>query len=103
MKLQFSLATLLVCMTVLAVVCAIAISMPVRETTKIEFTTQRTTPEGKPVIELSERISESHSPTAENIAWRVGLWGTSAVAATLGVLWAIRRLKSRRENWPPVG
>ena len=31
MKLQFSLATLLVCMTVLAVVCAICVQIPVRE------------------------------------------------------------------------
>ena len=31
MKLQFSLATLLVCMTVLAVVCARAFRLPVKE------------------------------------------------------------------------
>ena len=33
------------------------------------------------------------------LAWT----GALAIAATLGAPWAIRRLKSRRENGPPVG
>jgi hypothetical protein len=101
MKLQFSLATLLVCMTVLAVVCTIAISVPVHEK---EFGITPPPPAGSPRgpyvwIELPE----THPPTASAIASRLALWGPPAVAATLGVLWTIRRLKSRRENGPPVG
>jgi hypothetical protein len=33
----------------------------------------------------------------------LALYGPLSLAATLGVLWLIRRLKSRRENGPPVG
>ena len=36
MKLLFSLATLLICMTVLAVVCALAFRLPVKENLVIE-------------------------------------------------------------------
>ena len=31
------------------------------------------------------------------------IFAPPSIAVTLAVLWAIRRLKSRRENQPPVG
>jgi hypothetical protein len=42
-------------------------------------------------------------PFVSEITFRVAWGGPLAVAATLAILWAIRRLKSRRENGPPVG
>jgi hypothetical protein len=91
-KLQFSLATLLVCMTVLAGVCATAISVPVNEPTTVQVT--RST---------WEMISVSHPPSAWTIAWRLALLGPLSIAATLLTLWNVRRLKSRRHTEPPVG
>jgi hypothetical protein len=92
MKLQFSLATLLVCMTVLAVVCAACALVPVY------FCIDSTRGFGKQYT-----TSISFPPTlltfAQRLAWSVPL----ALAATFGVLWAIRRLKSRRHTEPPVG
>jgi hypothetical protein len=104
MKLQFSLATLLVCMTVLAVVCAVAIEMPVfveRQSSIFDLAT--TLPSGIRTAAFKDSYSFKRPPDGIDIAWRLALWGPSAIAATLGVLWAIRRLKSRRENGPPVG
>ena len=96
MKLQFSLATLLVCVTVLAVVCAVSAAIPIHERREIATSTPRYgTTEG--LINLYRR------PTTGEIALRIGLWGTPAIAATLGVLWAVRRLKSRRHTEPPAG
>ena len=93
MKLQFSLATLLVCVTVLAVVCADAIEMPVLvERQSSSYVGGITLPS-----------SFKRPPDDIDIAWRMALWGPSSVAATLGVLWSIRRLKSRRHTEPPVG
>jgi len=42
-------------------------------------------------------------PNYTDIVWRVVLWGAPALVATLAMSWLIRRLKSRRENGPPVG
>jgi hypothetical protein len=99
MKLQFSLATLLVCTTVLAVVCAAAVSVPVHET------------EIRPVLHLylvpgphpTDMIETHRPPTASEIATRLAWAGPLSIAATLVALLFIRRLKSRRENGPPVG
>ena len=91
MKLQFSLATLLVCMTVLAVVARLSI-LPV---TGIEWSIR--SPEDSGMIYMQ------YPATAEDIARRLVLWWPVSLAATLCVLWAIRRLKSRREKGPPVG
>jgi hypothetical protein len=88
MKLQFSLATLLVCMTVLAVVAAVAAKMPV-QASGLEISWYDGTYDRPPnAAELASRL-----------AWSWPL----AIAATLGVLWTIRRLKSRRHNEQPVG
>ena len=63
MRFQFSLATLLVCMTVLAVVCAAAVAFPVQE--KIMRTTQVISPSGIRVA--STKVSESRPPTGWDI------------------------------------
>ncbi len=94
MKLQFSLATLLVCLTVLAVVCGVAAVLPVYFTTRV---TNFSVPEAPTMT------TDSRSPSATDIAWRLAWAGPIAIAATLATLWTIRRLKSRRENGPPVG
>ena len=99
MKLQFSLATLLVCMTVLAVVCALAFRLKVHQPEK---------PMGVYIIHgpLADELIEpanDHVPTPSEAAKRLAIWGPLSIAVTLGVLWLIRRLKSRRENGPPVG
>jgi hypothetical protein len=95
MKLQFSLATLLVCVTVLAVVIAISVQMPV--TYKPNIANSYVGPYSTSAIELNR------SPKPSEIEARIAIWGIPSVAATLAMLWAIRRLKSRRENGPPVG
>jgi hypothetical protein len=96
MKLQFSLATLLICMTVLAVVCAFAISVKVFK------------PAVKFVLpgDTSEHIARKalyRTLTVAEVTLRIVLWGASAIAATLIVLRVIGRLKSRRHTEPPVG
>jgi hypothetical protein len=94
MRFQFSLATLLVCITVLAVVAAISIKIPVSGRELI--------PDPVP-FGLEVWFPFSRPPKLVDIALRMALWGPVAVTATLAVLWAIRRLKFRRENGPPVG
>ena len=37
------------------------------------------------------------------VIWRFALLSPTAIVTSLGALWAIRRLKSRRENGPPGG
>ncbi len=100
MKLQFSLATLLVCMTVLAVACIASVTIPIYE----KLDTNRHVPivEGGIYI-VGWTRSDRHRPTREDIAWRSVVWGPAAIAGTVVVLWAIRRLKSRRHTEPPVG
>ena len=83
MKLQFSLATLLICMTVLAVVCAISIKIPA-----INMVID-------PDPFSSGFVPFSRPPTLSEIAIRLAVWGPTTIAATLGVLWTFRRLKSR--------
>ena len=89
MKLQFSLATLLVCMTVLAVVTAICAMKPI------------VVVEDKPISAVAEPIQRP--PSLSETAGRMAAWGPLSMAVTLAALWAIRRLKSRRQNGPPVG
>src|SRR5436190_10482946 len=100
MKLQFSLATLLVCMTVLAVVCAMSVSVPVRAERyrSVELT-------NPPMREVTIRtegrlvVYEYHRPpTVSEIALRIGWWGVPFLAATLAATWFIRLRKSRRHT-----
>jgi hypothetical protein len=107
MKLQFSLATLLVCVTVLAVVCAVSVNADVVETRLVPKTTLvPLTPFTRGVIwpPIEATAKEIHrSPTRADIVWRLAIWGPNSVIATLVLLWSIRRLKSRRANGPLVG
>ncbi len=95
MKLQFSLATLLVCMTALAVASYLSVRLEVLET--MHF------------ISSDTSVYEGHwepiyrKPMAREIAWRMAWAGPLAIAATLSLLWAIRRLKSRCHTEPPIG
>jgi ABC-type Fe3+ transport system permease subunit len=94
MKLQFSLATLLVCMTVLVIVAAVAVAVRVQEPALLQFF-RNDGFEWQPFVECS--------PTNLEIALRMLGWGTPGLVVTVGLLWLVRRLKSRRENGPPVG
>ena len=97
MRFQFSLATLLVCMTVLAVVSAICamVQIPKTTITKVEKTA---------FAEWQETsVVDSRRPNPVEIGQRLAWADPPAIAATLGVLWTVRRLKSRRHSEPPVG
>ena len=88
MGLQFSLATLLICMTVLAVAC--------RRHPKV----------GRWINLLSARSWIKHRrepPNVREVFWRMAYWEPQILVATLAGLWIVRRLKSRREIEPPVG
>jgi hypothetical protein len=93
MKLQFSLATLLVCMTVLAVVCASAVIDPVYERTILR------SHGGMNDVPSVQEVG--HLPNPSEIAWRLAISVPLSMAITLAVLWLIRQLKSRREDGPP--
>jgi hypothetical protein len=90
MRFQFSLATLLVCMTVLAVVIAICAAIPVTDFVNTEDP-----------FALAMEIHRS--PTLGEMAFRVSTWGVLAIANTIAALWTISRLKSGRHTEPPVG
>jgi hypothetical protein len=99
MKLQFSLATLLVCMTVLSGVCAAAVALPVREAAIVATDVSCSGPR-PPQLTI---MVMSRQPTTSEIAIRIAWVAPLTLAATFGGLWTIRRLKFRRENGPPVG
>ena len=95
MKLQFSLATLLIGLTVLAVVCAVSVEIPVRQIIFLDFA-------GAGGVGRAEHV-HYEPPTASEFALRLAWAGPLSIAATLTVLQAIRRLKSRRHTEPPAG
>ena len=96
MKLQFSLATLLVCMTVLAVVCCIAAVIPVHESAV-------TSPSGPPFdLAFGPIVNLRRRPELNEVIQRVATFGLPAVGIAIVALWTIRRLKSRHTE-PPVG
>ena len=96
MKLQFSLATLLVCTTVLAVVFATCATVPVHEHVVVS-------PTGPPFDAVFGEFDWQRTPGLDEVLQRSILFGTLAVLMMLTALWAIRRLKSRRQTEPPVG
>ena len=96
MKLQFSLATLLVCVTVLAVVCSIAGRIKVHQ----PAVTRSIVVSGSN-ISGTFRPARDRPPITSEVAERVALWGIPSIATTLAILWLIRRL--RQPNRPPVG
>ena len=101
MKLQFSLATLLVFMTVLAVVCSLAVEIDIAETRIIFIAGSMIRPADTWEHQRCEIIHRS--PTALETIERIFMWGIPSIAATLGILSTIRRLKSRRHTEQPVG
>jgi hypothetical protein len=97
MKLQFSLATLLVCMTVLALVCCIAAVIPVHESVV-------TSPSGPPFESaFGPIVNLRRRPELSEVIQRATMFSLPAVGIAMVALWSIRRLKSRRENGPPGG
>jgi hypothetical protein len=103
MKLQFSLATLLVAVTLICVIASIAsLAFCIKIHEPMERTSYWSSNNGGISIE-SIRQPYDRSPTLLEFARRMALWGTPAITGTVGLLWAIRRLKSRREKGPPVG
>ena len=97
MKLQFSLATLLVCVTVLAVVCCIAAVIPVHE-----FAV--TSPSGPPFDSaFGPIVNLRRRPELSEVIQRATMFGLPAVGIAIVALWLIRRLKSRRHTEPPGG
>jgi hypothetical protein len=95
MKLQFSLATLLVCVTVLGVVCALCVQLPVHKSVSGETYFF--------VKAVYDRGEISLPPTNREIAWRLAWSAPLSIVGTLAGLWIVRRLKSRCENGRPVG
>jgi hypothetical protein len=88
MKLQFSLATLLICMTVLAVVAAICSRVLITETLLPNpFQTPNPFEPDGPLI--------SRPPTVGEIALRMSLWGPASIVVSLGALWVVRRFRTR--------
>ena len=96
MRFQFSLATLLVCMTVLAVVSAISAKMPVW------LSVHRVTYENGLNTTYADMVLVPKSPKLNDILWRSAFFGMPAIVASLGVLWTIRRLKFRRSTERPA-
>ena len=102
MRFQFSLATLLVCTTVLAVVATACTRLLVADSQIVQ--TSRGLDLGfLSIAPTVENRNFTRPPVASEAALRMAWAGPLSIAVTLGVLWAIRRLKSRRENGPPVG
>jgi hypothetical protein len=105
MKLQFSLATLLVCMTVLAIVLEVSIREPVYEFESIQPDVRLVSGKHYPPRFVPHPLATFwvHDPGIGDVLFRVAWAGPIAIAVTLGALWAVRRLKSRRHFEPPVG
>jgi uncharacterized membrane protein len=97
LKLQFSLATLLVCVTVMAVVCGVCLQIPVMK--PHHFTIA-----GQPMYLLTDSGEYANQPpTTSEIVQRLAIWVPTSIAATLAVQWSIGRLnlaatQSRRSD-----
>ena len=94
MKLQFTLASTLITIAVLAIVLSYCINIPI-----IKPTTYMDSRYGS----VHELHNIARNPTSKEIWWRFVRSGPPAFATTLAVLWAIRRLKSRRHTELPIG
>ncbi len=93
MKLQFSLATILICIAVLAVVCAICVQIPVTE----EFDAPPL-PGAPQSSHPAFSIIDERPPTLLETGQRLAIWWPSSIAAIFTARWAVGRLKFRREN-----
>ena len=91
MKLQFSLATLLGCMTVFSIVAAVCVnnSVPVYNYNRANMS--------------DSELVGWRPPNGWETMQRLTTWEPPIVLATFGLLYAIRRLRSRRHTEPPVG
>jgi hypothetical protein len=103
MKLQFSLATLLVCVTISAVLCTILAAIPACDSIGLVPQSVALTQGSMNFEFFTHQSFNWHKATAAEIALRLAWAAPLSLAATLAILWAIRRLKSRREKGPPVG
>jgi hypothetical protein len=98
MKLQFSLATLLVCVTVFSVVAVICATRSVPE-----YDDPIVSLPGGGIMFLHREPVRWRQPSGWVIWNRLITWEPPIILAMLGIFWSVRRLKSRRENGPPVG
>jgi hypothetical protein len=89
-KPQFSLATLLICVTVLAIVAGMSTVIPVTHVVNVSY-------EAGPVAPtlLPDKVYEHYRPEARDIAWRLALWWPISIAGTLAVRWIVRRLRGQ--------
>ena len=92
MKLQFSLVTLLVWTTVIAIEVGLSFWLPA-------YIDARAVDKNGDVYWLRAAFDR---PPNSVVTWRLVLLSPLAIVMSLGALWAIRRLKSRRKNGPPV-
>jgi hypothetical protein len=119
MKLQFSLATLLVCIVAIAIDATVCSALLVRERKTMKYylpdiiddeatfsaeikpphpaNIDENTPTGDALVEIKRR------PHIAEILLRMAWSAPLTVCVALATLWAIRRLKSRRHTEPPVG
>jgi hypothetical protein len=84
MKLRFSMATMLLYITVLAVVISICGTIPIQE--MHGYVAVRNNPE--PLIGY---YRVTRPPTMREAACRFAVWGPASIAATLAVIWIARR------------
>jgi len=92
-KLQFSLATLLVCITVLAVVCAACVQVSVQDWEFRRISDHRAVLYPSAEVDQDGKKAFDRPPQVDEIARRLALWGPASIAATLGVLWIEPRLQ----------
>jgi hypothetical protein len=96
MKLQFSLATVLICVTVLAIVAGLSRLVPTHLHGPILVGL-----DASHWNALWTKLPPDVEPKSDDVVIRILVWGPLTIAAKLAVLWAIRRLKSRRHTEPP--
>ena len=89
-------------MSVFAVVCSASSVVRVADVEQVRSHVEGLNVSWMPV-DLSWQKAVLRPPTSREIVGRMALWGPLAIAAALGVLWTVRRLKSRRHTEPPVG
>jgi hypothetical protein len=94
MKFQFSLSTLLICITMLALVCALCVKIRVEKEFDLELKSEH-------VVITHHLMKYRAPPDGSDIARRLALWGPLAVAGTLACLWGIRKSRSHLNQNPP--
>ena len=102
MKLQFSLATLLIIVTVLAVVTAACVGVPVYDKEWIKALGVPELPEIEETVTYAQTPSRPieigigpRHPKSSEMALRMAKWWPISIAGTLAALWAVRRFRTR--------